>query len=89
MRNDTVYDLMQEVHRSDRSNFQNNFKQKALGLTVLTGYNNKTYRVDDVDFGKSPMTEFDQRGTKISLKNYYATVSTYQTHILIKSILIL
>lgn len=79
MRNDTVYDLMKEVHSSDRDNFQNNFKQKALGLTVLTAYNNKTYRVDDIEFEKSPLTTFDQRGTQITLKDYYRTVSI-RTH---------
>lgn len=75
MRMDTVHDLMKETHTADRSNFQNNFKQKALGLTVLTAYNNKTYRIDDIDFEKSPMDTFDQRGTKVTLKDYYRTVS--------------
>lgn len=75
MRNDTVYDLMDEILKADRANFQNNLKQKALGLTVLTAYNNKTYRIDDIDFEKSPLTTFDQRGTAVSLKDYYRTVS--------------
>lgn len=75
MRNDTVHDLMDETYRADRNNFENNFKQKALGLTVLTAYNNKTYRVDDIDFTKTPLEQFDQRGTKVTLKDYYKTVS--------------
>lgn len=75
MRNDTVADLMRETLNSDRANFQNNFKQKALGLTVLTAYNNKTYRIDDIDFEKNPLSTFDQRGTAVSLKDYYGKVS--------------
>lgn len=76
MRNDRVYDLMEETLRSDRANFQNNFKQKVLGMTVLTDYNNTTYRVDDVDFELSPMSTFDKKGTAITLVQYYKEVMT-------------
>lgn len=75
MRMDTVYDLLKETHRADSQNFERNFKQKALGLTVLTSYNNTTYRVDDVDFEHSPLTTFDRKGTPVSLKAYYLEVS--------------
>lgn len=44
MRTDTVYDLLQETLRADPGNFQNSFKQKVLGMTVLTGYNNSTVK---------------------------------------------
>ncbi|XP_031633322.1 protein piwi-like isoform X2 [Contarinia nasturtii] len=71
MRMDTAYDMLQELVRTDRGGYQNNFKQKALGLTVLTAYNNKTYRIDDVDFDISPMTTFDQRGKAVTLVDYY------------------
>lgn len=74
MRTDTVYDLMTEIHRTDRNNFENNFKQKVLGMTVLTAYNNSTYRVDDVDFNLSPMTTFDRKGNAVTIKDYYAEV---------------
>lgn len=74
MRMDTAYDLLQECLKTDRSNFQNNFKQKALGLTVLTAYNNSTYRIDEVDFTISPMTTFDKKGTAVTLVEYYKDV---------------
>lgn len=75
MRMDTVYDLLQECLRANRSEFQNNFKQKALGLTVLTAYNNSTYRIDDVSFDLSPLSTFDKKGTKTTLVEYYQDVS--------------
>lgn len=75
MRMDTVRDLMQEVLRESRDNFKNNFKQKALGLTVLTSYNNCTYRIDDIDFDKTPMTTFDRKGTQTTLVDYYKDVN--------------
>lgn len=74
MRMDTVYDLLQETLRADRANFQNNFKQKALGLTVLTNYANKTYRVDDIAFDKSPESTFDQKGVQKTIADYYKEV---------------
>lgn len=75
MRMDTVYDLLQETLKADRSNFQNNFKQKALGLTVLTEYTNKTYRIDDIEFDKTPLSTFDQKGVPKTLEQYYKEVS--------------
>ncbi len=42
-----------------------------MGKIVLTAYNNKTYRIDDVDFGSNPKHEFDLKGQKISYAEYY------------------
>ena len=36
-------------------------------------YNQKTYRVERVDFGMSPETTFDKQGTQVSYKDYYKT----------------
>lgn len=77
MRTDTVYDLMKEIHRTDGSNFENSFKQKVLGMTVLTGYNNTTYRIDDVDFKLSPMSTFKKKDQEMTIKAYYAEVNKH------------
>lgn len=75
MRTDTVYDLMREIRRSNHGNFENNFRQRVLGMTVLTDYNNKTYRIDDVDFNITPSSSFTKKnGTKITIKQYYEEV---------------
>lgn len=43
-----------------------------VGKVVMTKYNQKTYRVTDIDFGASPENEFVQKdGTKISYVDYY------------------
>lgn len=77
MRTDTVYDLMNEIHQSNPRDFEIVFRQKVLGITVLTDYNNKTYRIDDIDFDITPAKTFSQRGTDISIMQYYATVTIY------------
>lgn len=41
-------------------------------------YNNKTYRIDDIDFNKNPMTKFKTRnGEEISFVDYYKKVRSY------------
>lgn len=36
------------------------------GSTVITHYNRKTYRIDDIDFSMTPLSTFDQHGTQVS-----------------------
>lgn len=43
------------------------------GCTVVTRYNQKTYKVDRVDFAQSPETTFDKQGTPTSYREYYKT----------------
>lgn len=74
MRTDTVYDLMNEVRRSNPQNFKDAFHQKVLGMTVLTSYNDKTYRIDDVDFDLTPLSTFDRKGVQVSIQQYYLEV---------------
>jgi len=40
---------------------------------VVTRYNQKTYRVERIDFGMSPETTFDKNGTQVSYTEYYKT----------------
>lgn len=76
MRTDTVLDLLMRCRREDERNFENNFKQKVLGITVLTNYNNKTYRIDDVDFNITPASTFLKKDVETSIQQYYKDVRT-------------
>jgi len=40
------------------------------GSTVITHYNRKTYRVDDVDFTMNPLSTFEQNGVEVSNINF-------------------
>jgi len=44
-----------------------------VGATVVTKYNQKTYRVERIDYAMSPDTTFDKQGTQVSYKEYYKT----------------
>lgn len=45
--------------------------QTVIGMTVLTEYNNKTYRIDEIDFNINPQSTFDTRDGKTSFSDYY------------------
>ncbi|ALC39290.1 aub, partial [Drosophila busckii] len=58
------------------------------GLIVLTDYNNKTYRVDEVDFDSSPLSKFSTKDGDISYVEYYKkryniTIRDYKQPLLI------
>jgi aubergine-like protein len=72
MRTETLYDILQNCVQNERANYQQSFENIVLGMTVLTAYNNKTYRVDGVQFNQSPSQTFPTRdGGSISFVQYY------------------
>jgi len=51
------------------------FKMAVIGSIVLTRYNNKTYRIDDIDEESSTRSTFLKKdGSKISFIDYYKEV---------------
>lgn len=56
----------------DSVNFKRNFQSQIIGQTVLTAYNNKTYRIDDVDFETTASSTFQINDEHISYVQYYA-----------------
>ncbi|KAM6158564.1 piwi-like protein 4 [Rhynchocyon petersi] len=73
LRNETVLELMSGLyHRTGLSSFTQACEKELLGLIVLTRYNNKTYRIDDIDWSVNPTHTFEKRdGTKITYLDYY------------------
>ena len=71
----TVYDFLEEcIHHSKRGsgNYQELFKKGIIGNIVVTKYNNKSYRVDDVNFDINPTTTWkDSKGNDQSYVGYY------------------
>lgn len=71
MRIETAYDLMRNAEKNDKDDWKDSFKKEIIGATVLTDYNNKTYRIDDVDFSSSPSTKFKKGEKEITIAEYY------------------
>ncbi|KAG8224465.1 hypothetical protein J437_LFUL003188 [Ladona fulva] len=74
MRRDTVLDQLTDCLIRFPNDFQRVFKRTILGSIVLTDYNNKTYRVDDVDFSLTPESGFKlNERTTVSYMDYYSS----------------
>lgn len=69
----TVLEHFKECYVADASNFKNNASASLLGSIVLTRYNNRTYRIDDIDFNMSPMDTFTHGEREITFVEYYKT----------------
>ncbi|XP_030057874.1 piwi-like protein 2 isoform X1 [Microcaecilia unicolor] len=73
IRNDSVLDIMHVLYQQSRENFQDECTKQLIGNIVITRYNNRTYRIDDIDWIKSPKDTFTlSDGKEISFIEYYS-----------------
>lgn len=74
MRMETIHDVLMRVRRDNRGDFKSEFEKEVLGTVVLTDYNNKTYRIDEIVFDQSPSSTFETKNGNITFVNYYKQV---------------
>lgn len=69
----TVWEYMERMYSElGRDAYKEKVTSFLVGQTVMTNYNNKTYRIDDINWDADPMSTFDKRGgEKISFMDYY------------------
>ncbi|XP_075063228.1 piwi-like protein 2 [Mixophyes fleayi] len=73
IRNDSVLDIMHVLYQQSRENFQDEVMKQLVGSIVITRYNNRTYRIDDIEWNKTPKDVFTMSdGTNISFLEYYS-----------------
>lgn len=73
MRSETVLHILGRIFQNSRS-FTADVQKAILGATVLTRYNNRTYRIDDIDFNKNPTATFETKTGPTSFVEYYEKV---------------
>ncbi|KAL7674316.1 hypothetical protein ACOME3_000595 [Neoechinorhynchus agilis] len=67
-----MYEEMVACSRTNDDNLKKQFKKDLIGSVVLTRYNNKTYRVDDVLFDETSSSGFkDHSGNFVTYEDYY------------------
>lgn len=72
LRCQTIYDLFADISRERRGPFKDAAIKAVVGSCVLTRYNNKAYRVDDILFEQTASSTFtDHKGAEISYIQYY------------------
>lgn len=67
----TVLEMLVDIHKSNSNSFQEAAKKTLLGSVIITRYNNRTYRIDDLCFDKNPMSTFPTKDGAISYYDYY------------------
>lgn len=71
MRQENVLQVITDCAKQG-GNFRDLALRKIIGSTVLTDYNNETYKVDDIDWLQNPDSEFEIKdGKKESYAHYY------------------
>uniref|UniRef100_UPI0037E74F43 piwi-like protein 1 isoform X2 n=1 Tax=Semicossyphus pulcher TaxID=241346 RepID=UPI0037E74F43 len=74
LRSETVLDFMVNLRQQcGNQRFPDICAKELIGLIVLTKYNNKTYRIDDIAWDHTPNNTFKRGDSDISFKNYYKT----------------
>ena len=75
LRSQTCHKLMSDLYAknaNDMSRFREAVFNKLIGSVVLTRYNNKTYRVDDILWEENPTTSFTySNGQSTTYYDYY------------------
>jgi aubergine-like protein len=73
LRTDNVLDFIYDLKNRCRGDIASEIKKALIGVTILTSYNKRTYKVDDIDFDKSPKDSFalDADGTETTYQQYY------------------
>ncbi|XP_034068438.1 piwi-like protein 1 [Gymnodraco acuticeps] len=72
LRSETVLDFMVNLRqKTGDQRFSEICGKELIGLIVLTKYNNKTYRIDDIAWDHTPMNTFTKADKEVSFKDYY------------------
>ena len=67
LRLDTVLDLIRDISRRGGGDFRRNVEKALLGVIVMTKYNNRTYKIDDINWDLTPEDKFPYKGEEVRL----------------------
>jgi aubergine-like protein len=68
----TVWQEMERIYAQDGANYyKEKCMEKFVGNTVMTQYNKKTYRIDDITWDVKPSDTFEKKGKPITYIQYY------------------
>jgi len=52
--------------RDNNKNIKEEIMAAICGCTVITRYNNKTYKIEDIDYSLTPLSTFKQQDSEVS-----------------------
>ena len=71
LRTITVYEQIVELKKKNPHDFKQSVAKLLMGASVLTLYNKKCYKVDDIDWDMSPSSSFQKEGLATDFRKYY------------------
>ncbi|XP_061205616.1 piwi-like protein 2 [Neopsephotus bourkii] len=70
---ESVLQFMHSVYKQRPGSFQEECVKQLVGSVVITRYNNRTYRLDDIDWSKTPQDTFTMAsGEALTFLTYYS-----------------
>ena len=75
IRTDNVLTLINDIRQKSRNDPREDIKAALVGSIVMTSYNQRMYKIDDIDFNMSLTDSFDQSkgGGSITYLDYFRT----------------
>ncbi|XP_034243669.1 piwi-like protein Siwi [Thrips palmi] len=70
LRMKTANDVLNDCYRQNSNYYKEDFMKEMIGCIVITKYNNKTYRIDDIDWDSNPNHKFKFRDEEITYAQY-------------------
>jgi len=75
LRQDNVLSLMRDIRAESPQNFQQLCNEAIVGTVIMTPYNRKTYRIDEIDWNRNPNCTFPKmvngKEVQVSFLEYY------------------
>uniref|UniRef100_T1IXK7 Piwi domain-containing protein n=1 Tax=Strigamia maritima TaxID=126957 RepID=T1IXK7_STRMM len=73
LRDSTAHEVIKDCHdRDPRGDWMKEAAKQLIGSVVLTRYNNRTYRIDDIDWGRDVKAKFtNHMGQELTFLAYY------------------
>lgn len=74
LRSQTCWHLMSDISTQcgrSMERFREEVFNQLIGTVVLTRYNNRTYRIDDIMWDENPLTTFNYHTGQITYYDYY------------------
>jgi aubergine-like protein len=72
LRTETVRDVFVSLRKKSTGSLKEDAEKALLGSSIITRYNNKTYRIDGIDFDESPKSTFTlSTGETVTFIEYY------------------
>ncbi|CAH0406951.1 unnamed protein product [Chilo suppressalis] len=71
LRMDTVLQMLKEYADNKGQNYKKIFLEDIVGKIVMTDYNKRTYRIDDISWNETPQSTFKMKEETVTYMDYY------------------